>query len=150
MSERPNGTTPGADASAAESLPVLVSRLGEDLSELVDSKLSLLKLELQEDVRWYARSGAVTVAGGVVAAIGVGLLSAAAAFFVATLMARTGDLSLPATYSLGFASVGLLFLLGGGIAAVGAARKLTTLGSSPAEVAEVPGRDRRALRPGRP
>ena len=150
MSDQPNRTAPGPEASAAESLPVLVSRLGEDLTELFDSKLSLLKLELQEDVRWYARSGAVTVGGGFVAAMGVGLLGASAAFLVASLVGGNGDMGLPAAFSLGFASVGLLFLVGGVVAVVGAVRKLTTLGSSPAEVAKALGGDRQGARPGRP
>jgi hypothetical protein len=126
MSERPPVKPSRADVSdPSESLPVLVGRLGDDLRELIDSRLSLLKIELQEDLRWYARNGTRAIIGGVVASLGVGLLSTAAAFVVSTLLRAKAGVNFPAAYSLGFSIVGFLFLIGGAVVAVRAARSLT-------------------------
>jgi hypothetical protein len=58
----------GADTpSPSDSLPALVGRLGEDLSR-VDSKLSLLKIEIQDDLHSYLRGAVHVVAAGAVAA----------------------------------------------------------------------------------
>ena len=66
MGDRPTAKASSPDATASsESLPVLVGRLSDDLTELVDSKLSLLKIELQEDARLYVRRGVRAIAGGV-------------------------------------------------------------------------------------
>jgi hypothetical protein len=148
MSDRFAEKRSGADASDTESLPILVGRLGKDLTELVDSKLSLLKMELQEDVRSYGRSGARVIGGAVVAAVGVGLLSAGAAFFVSTLLRKTTEVSLSAAYSVGFASVGLLFLVVGALVAVRAAQKLATSERKVPQATEASERSQVSLRPG--
>src|SRR4030095_4957993 len=76
----PKQKAPRADApSSAESLPALVGRLSEDLTTLVDSKLSLFKLEVKEDLRSYLRGGIRVGAGVLVAGVGFGLVSAATA-----------------------------------------------------------------------
>ena len=54
MSDRLIGNVPGADASVSESLPALVGRLGDDLTQLVDSKLNLLNIEFQEALLRFA------------------------------------------------------------------------------------------------
>ena len=43
--------------SETESLPSLVGRLGDDVMQLFDTKLSLLKVELREEANAYARGG---------------------------------------------------------------------------------------------
>ncbi len=68
-----------------ESLPSLVTRLGEDVMQLLDAKLNLLKVEIKEDVNTCTR-GAVTMAiAGVIAAVGFALLNVAVGFAVSTL-----------------------------------------------------------------
>jgi hypothetical protein len=149
MSDRLVGNVPGADTSVSESLPALVGRLGDDLTQLVDSKLSLLKIELQEDLRCYARSGARAIGGGVVAVVGMALLSVGAAFFVSALLRQVAGFDVSAAYSLGFASVGLLFLVFGATVALRAARKLTAGEPGVEHTAQAPDGSRESLRPGR-
>jgi uncharacterized membrane protein YqjE len=97
-----------------ESLPSLVTRLGEDVMQLLDAKLNLLKVEIKEDVNTYTR-GAVTMAiAGVIAAVGFALLNVAVGFAVSTLFA-TANLSQPAKYALGFVITGVFYLIVGGI-----------------------------------
>jgi len=97
-----------------ESLPSLVTRLGEDVMQLLDAKLNLLKVEIKEDVNTYTR-GAVTMAiAGVIAAVGFALLNVAVGSGVSTLFA-TADLSQPAKYALGFLITGIFYVLVGGI-----------------------------------
>lgn len=82
----PQQKAPRADApSSAESLPALVGRLSEDLTTLLDSKLSLFQLELKEDLRSYLRGGIRVGAGVLVAGVGFGLVSAATALLLSTL-----------------------------------------------------------------
>ena len=97
-----------------EGLPTLLSRLGDDVVQLINSQFALFKVEIKEDVNAYIR-GAITIAvGAVVALIGFALLNVALAFGVSTLFAQT-NLSEPATYALGFVVTGVFYLLVGGI-----------------------------------
>jgi uncharacterized membrane protein YqjE len=114
----------GGDAFPAESLPGLVARLGEDLSQLVDSKLALLKIELRDDLRSYLRGAAGIAAGAVVLAVGLGLVGVAVAFLASTLLAWSLDLSRPMAQGIGFVAAGLLFMGGGTLVAGLAARRL--------------------------
>jgi uncharacterized membrane protein YqjE len=106
--------TPEVIQKADESLPSLVARLGDDVMQLFDTKLSLLKVELKEEANEYARDGLMIVVGGIVAAIGFALVNVALAFGISILFAGV-DLSQPAKYAIGFVTAGLLYLIVGGI-----------------------------------
>ncbi len=97
-----------------ESLPTLFSRLGDDVVQLFDTKVSLLKVELKEEANAYARGGIMIAAGGMVAAIGFALLNVALAFGIATLFSET-NLTQPARYAIGFVTAGVLYLIVGAI-----------------------------------
>ena len=97
-----------------ESLPSLFSRLGDDVMQLFDTKMSLLKVELKEEANEYARDGIMIAVGGIIAAIGFALLNVAFAFAISTIFANT-DLSQPAKYAIGFVSAGVLYLIVGAI-----------------------------------
>lgn len=98
----------------SESLAALVSRLGDDVMQLFDTKLSLLKVEIKEDVDAYVSSGLGIGLGGIVAAIGFALLNVAVAFGVSTLFANA-NLSQAAKYALGFVVTGIFYIIVGGI-----------------------------------
>jgi uncharacterized membrane protein YqjE len=97
-----------------ESIPSLLSRLGDDVMQLVNSQFALFKVEIKEEASAYARNAAVIALGGVVATIGFALLNVAIAFGVSTLFARA-NFSQPASYALGFVVTGVFYLLVGGI-----------------------------------
>jgi len=103
----------GTDKSD-ESLPSLFSRLGDDVMQLFDTKMSLLKVEIKEEANEYARDGIMIGAGGIIAAVGFALLNVALAFGISTLFANT-DLSQAAKYAIGFLSAGALYLIIGSI-----------------------------------
>ena len=100
--------------NGAESLPNLLSRLGDDVLQLINSQLALFKVELKEEASTYARGAAGIAIGGVVTVIGFALLNVAIAFAVSTLFARA-NFSQPASYALGFVATGVFYLLVGGI-----------------------------------
>jgi len=100
--------------SDTEGLPSLVGRLGDDVMQLFDTKLSLLKIELKEEANAYARGGIAIAVGSIVAAVGFALLNVAVAFAVSTLFANA-NLSQAAKYALGFVLTGLLYVVIGGI-----------------------------------
>jgi uncharacterized membrane protein YqjE len=100
--------------NGAESLPNLLSRLGDDVMQLINSQLALFKVEIKEEASAYARNAAIIAVGGVVATIGFALLNVAIAFAVSTLFARA-NFSQPASYALGFVATGIFYLLVGGI-----------------------------------
>ncbi len=97
-----------------DNLPTLFSRLGDDVMQLFDTKMSLLKVEIKEEANQYARSGAMIAVGGIIAAIGFALLNVALAFGISTLFADTA-LSQPARYAIGFVTAGILYLIVGTI-----------------------------------
>ena len=110
--ETSRALTPKTDNN--ESLPALVGRLGDDVMQLFDTKISLLKVEIKEEVSAVAKSGALIAAGGMIAAIGFALLNVAIAFGISTLFAGT-NLSQPAQYAIGFLVTGLLYVIVGAI-----------------------------------
>ena len=106
---------PAQQQADIEGLPALFGRLGDDVMRLLDTKLSLVKVELQEDAAVYARGGALIGVGALLAAIGFALFNVAVAFFISTLF--TFDRQ-PLNYALGFLITGVLYLIIGGIIVV--------------------------------
>ncbi len=97
-----------------ESLPALVGRLGDDVMQLLDTKLTLLKVEIKEEANAYVKGGIAIALGGIVSAVGFALLNVAVAFAVSTLFADA-NLSQAAKYALGFVLTGVFYLVIGGI-----------------------------------
>jgi uncharacterized membrane protein YqjE len=97
-----------------ESLPNLISRLGDDIMQLVNSQLALLKVEIKEEANAYARGAAMIAFGAAVAVVGFALLNVAIAFAVSTLFAQA-NFSQPASYALGFLATGGFYLIVGAI-----------------------------------
>ena len=110
----PHATSTALAPKNEENLPALFGRLGDDVMQLFDTKMSLLKVEVKEEVNEYARSGILIGLGGIIAAIGFALLNVAIAFGISTLFAGT-DLSQPAQYAIGFVATGVLYLIIGTI-----------------------------------
>jgi len=97
-----------------EGLPNLLSRLGDDVMQLINSQLALFKVEMKEEANVFARNAGMIAFGAVVATIGFALLNVAIAFGVSTLFSRA-NFSQPASYALGFIVTGAFYLLVGGI-----------------------------------
>jgi uncharacterized membrane protein YqjE len=104
----------GLERKTDESIPTLLSRLGDDVMDLVNSQLALFKVEIKEEANEYARGAAMIGVGAVVATIGFALLNVAVAFGVSTLFAQAG-FSQPASYALGFVATGVFYLIVGAI-----------------------------------
>ena len=115
--ERSTAAAPATSVQAdIEALPTLFGRLGDDVMKLLDTKLSLLKVEVKEDADAYIRGGVMIGIGGVIAAVGFALLNVAVAFGVSTLL--PADWSPPARYAVGFVVTGIVYLIIGGIIVV--------------------------------
>lgn len=97
-----------------ESLPTLISRLGDDVMELFNSQLTLFKVEIKEEVSTYTRGIAFIAFGAVIATVGFALVNVAIAFAVSTLFAQA-NFSQPASYALGFVVTGAFYVLIGGL-----------------------------------
>lgn len=113
-----------------QDLPSLLERLASDVTTLFDQKLTLLKIEVKEDVNAYIRAGIAIIAGGIVAAVGFALVNVALAFAISTLFADM-DLSQPAKYALGFVIAGGLYLAIGSIVIVLMKNRLARVGIVP-------------------
>ncbi|HEX5702868.1 MAG TPA: phage holin family protein [Pyrinomonadaceae bacterium] len=100
-----------------QDLPSLLERLASDVTTLFDTKLTLLKIEIKEDVNAYVRASVAILAGGIVAAVGFALVNVALAFAISTLFADL-DISQPGKYALGFVIAGVLYLAIGSIVIV--------------------------------
>ena len=97
-----------------ESLPSLFSRLTDELTQLFDAKLDLLKAELKEEVSAYTVGVLLIVAGAVIAIVGFILLNVAIAFLISMLFDAT-HWSPAARYGLGFIITALVYLVVGAI-----------------------------------
>lgn len=128
-----------------ESLPSLVGRLGEDVVQLFDTKISLLKVEIKEEANAYARGAVALALGGIVAAVGFALLNVAIAFGVSTLFSGT-TLSQPARYALGFVLTGLFYLVIGGIVVLVTKSRLSKQGIVPNRTVEELRKDKQWLK----
>ena len=113
-----------------QDLPSLLERLASDVTTLFDQKLTLLKIEIKEDVNAYVRASIAILAGGIVAAVGFALVNVALAFAISTLFADM-DLSQPAKYALGFAIAGALYLAIGAVVIVAMKNRLARVGIVP-------------------
>ena len=111
-------------------LPSLFERLASDLATLFDQKVTLLKIEVKEDVAAYVRGSIAILAGVVVVTVGFALLNVALAFGITTLFANL-DVTQPAKYALGFVITGALYLVLGGIVVVLAKNRLARQGLVP-------------------
>ncbi len=100
-----------------EHLPILLTRLGDDLMQLFDTKVSLLKVEVQEDVNAFLSAGIGIAIAGMVALIGFALASVALALGISTLLANT-TLTPAGRYGLSFVIVGAIYLIVGTIIAL--------------------------------
>jgi uncharacterized membrane protein YqjE len=113
-----------------ETLPDLISRLGSDLTTLWDLRLSLLRVEIKEEVDSYLRRSAIIAAGGLIVVLGFALANVALAFFASTLFATT-QFSQPTRYALGFMFIGFLYLGTGGAIVMVTRRRLAAQGIMP-------------------
>jgi len=69
----------------SQSLPSLLARLTNELTQLVDAKLELLKNELRQEAGVYAAGIGLILGGVVIATVGFALLNVAIAFFISLL-----------------------------------------------------------------
>ena len=72
--------------SSDADVTALLARLGDDVVRLVDGKLGLIKLDVEEQIRDYAKGLATRAVAAVVVAVGVTLAAAGLAFGVAALL----------------------------------------------------------------
>jgi len=105
-----------------EGLPALFGRLSDGVMTLLDTKLSLLKVEIKEDVNGYMRGAVMILIGGIIAAVGFAILNVAVALFVGALLPDT--MSPAVRYALGFVITGAVYLLIGGIFIITAKNRL--------------------------
>ena len=105
-----------------EGLPALFGRLSDGVTTLLDTKLSLLKVEIKEDVSAYVRNAVKILIGGIIAAVGFAILNVAVAFFISTLLPDSLDPFI--RIALGFVITGALYLVIGGIFIITAKNRL--------------------------
>ncbi len=110
-------------SSEAENLPSLFGRLGEDVMMLVDTKLSLLKVEVKEDVSAYVRDSVFIGLGATIALVGFTLVNVALAFFISKLF-TFADTRL--NYACSFLVTGIIYLVIGAIVVMVAKNRLTS------------------------
>lgn len=106
-----------------QTLPALFGRLTDELTQLLNAKLDLLKMELKEEAKAYGAGAVLIVAGAVIAIVGFALFNVAIAFLISLLFNAT-DWSPAAKYAVGFTIAALLYLVIGGIIIVVAKKRL--------------------------
>lgn len=147
--ERSAGVAPARMAEGQadiQELPALFGRLSDSVMTLLDTKLSLLKVEIKEDADAYISGGTKIGIGAVVAGIGFALLNVAVALFIATFLPETW--SQPVRYATGFIVPALLYLIIGGIVIVGAKNSLAKRNLVPSRSVEELKRDKEWIQKG--
>lgn len=119
-----------------ESLPSLFARLTDQLTQLFDAKLELLKAELKQEAGAYALGAILILVGIVIATVGFALLNVAIAFFISMLFDGT-HWSPAARYALGFLITALLYLVIGGVVIMAAKNRLSKERVVPKTTAEL-------------
>ena len=130
--EKTTAAAPARNAEAQadiESLPALFGRLSDGVMTLMDTKLSLLKVEIKEDVSAYIRGTVMILAGGIVAAVGFAILNVAVAMLIGWLLPDTLDPTL--RIALGFVITGALYLIIGAIVIMTAKNRMAKQGLTP-------------------
>ena len=120
----------------SQSLPSLLARLTNELTQLVDAKLELLKNELRQEAGVYAAGIGLILGGVVIATVGFALLNVAIAFFISLLFDGT-NWSPAARYGLGFIITAVLYLVIGAIIIVMAKKRLPKQRLAPKSAAEL-------------
>lgn len=105
-----------------EGLPALFGRLSDGVTTLLDTKLSLLKVEIKEDLSGYISGAVKILIGGIIAAVGFAILNVAVAFFISTLLPES--LGPFMQIALGFVITGALYLVIGAILLITAKNRL--------------------------
>jgi uncharacterized membrane protein YqjE len=126
---------------AVGTLPSLFTRLGDQLTQLFDAKLSLLRIELKEEIAAYLRGAIMIIVGALVALIGFALLNVAIAFLISMLF-DAAHISQVARYALGFTVTALLYLAVGAIVIVKAKNRINQQGIVPPKTATELKRDK--------
>jgi hypothetical protein len=116
--------------AAPDDLPGLIARLGDEIATLVDGKLRLLKLDLEEEVRAYARGVMIAALGAVAVAVGVTLAAVSLAFGIAHLLPASLDPLL--VRALAFAVVAVLGVASGALVLRHYGARLATPGADDA------------------
>ena len=128
-----------------ESLPSLFSRLTDELTQLFNAKLDLLKTELKEEVSAYTVGVLLIVAGAVIAIVGFILLNVAIAFLISMLFDGT-HWTPAARYGVGFIITALVYLVIGTVTIVVAKNRLAKQGILPKRSAVELKRDKQWLK----
>jgi uncharacterized membrane protein YqjE len=146
---RADALAPAQPAADLENLPALVGKLGDDVMRLLDTKLSLVKVELKEDAAFYARNGAFTAVGAMVALIGFALVNVAVAFFIANLFGNDAGVAQkfgPTSYGLGFLITGVVYVVIGGLIVLLMKNKLAAYNPAPTTSLEEIRKDKQWLK----
>jgi uncharacterized membrane protein YqjE len=126
--EKTTAAVPARDAEG-ESLTALFGRLSDGVTTLLDTKLSLLKIEIKEDVNAYIRGAVMILVGAIIAAVGFAILNVAVALFVGALLPDT--LNPAVRYALGFVITGAIYLIVGGVFIITAKSRMAKQGIVP-------------------
>ena len=110
-----------------EKLPVLLGKLGDEVVQLLETKVNLLKVEVREEAGLYARDGAVVGVGATVATVGFALSNVAVAFFVSLLF----PFSRPVDYALGFLVTGVAYVIIGAIIVIAMKKRIGSRAALP-------------------
>lgn len=139
-----NAEDPAAERPL-EALPSLFTRLADQVTQLFDAKLTLLRIEVKEEVNTYLRGAAMIVSGGVIAVIGFALLNVAIAFLISMLFEST-HMSQPGRYAVGFIITAALYLVVGVVVVIKAKNRIAKQGIVPPRTATELERDKEWLK----
>lgn len=133
--------TEGSRFSDLKEIPNLIKKLGNDITRFVDQNVTLLKVELRNEIQGYIKDGVMLGLAGVMAVMGFLLINIAVACFIAALL----PFSLPVSYGLGFLAVSLIYGIAAGVVFAIAKKRISERHVVPEKTVEELKRDKQWL-----
>ena len=132
-------------APPLDEIPSLVSDLGGEVSQLVDAKIGLLKLEIKDELATYVFNSAMVAGSAALAGVGFVFASLALVVGIASIFLRN-DFGVQASYGLSFILVALVYLVVGLIGALGFIKRLSRHDPTPERTVQELRKDKQWLK----
>jgi len=130
---------------ALDEIPSLVSDLGDEVSQLVDAKVGLLKLEIKDELATYVFNSAMVAGSAALAGIGFVLGSLALVIGVASILLRNG-FGAQASYGVSFIVVAVVYFVVGLIGALTFIKRLSHHDPTPERTVQELRKDKKWLK----
>jgi len=132
-------------APPLDEIPSLVSDLGGEVSQLVDAKIGLLKLEIKDELATYVFNSTMVAASAALAGVGFVFGSLALVAGIASIFLRS-DFGVQTSYGISFILVAVVYLVVGLIGALRFIKRISRQDPTPERTVQELRKDKQWLK----